>query len=408
MPAFSFLFLPTRKKSLGLLAWMILSCLVVQSDCLGIQQTPQDTDSKPSLTIEEFEPRSMLKNIRLTELSGAKFPAIDIHTHCGFRLRGSKEGLDEFVQLMDRQNVAMCISLDARLGDTVKEHQSYLLEKYPDRFAVFVHLDWVGDGKRDEPRTWDCHREDFARRIARQLEAAKEQGICGLKIFKRFGLNYKNPNGSLIKIDDSRWDPIWEKCGQLGLPIIMHTGDPAAFFEPIDKFNERYEELTRHPDWSFHGDQFPSRAELLAARNRVIAKHPNTTFIGAHMAGNPEDLSQVSEWLDQYPNLVVETASRIAELGRQPYTARDFLIKYQDRVLFGTDGPWPETRVNYYWRFFETKDEYFPYSEKSPPPQGLWQIYGVELPEPVLRKLYFENALRVIPSLRTKYESYQQ
>ena len=362
-------------------------------------------EQEPSLSITEFRPRSMLRNIKLTDLAGARFPAIDIHTHFGFRMKGSVEKLDEFVQVMDQQNVAMCVSLDATLGATLDEHQKYLFKRYEDRFAIFVHIDFQGDGKADEPATWDCHREDFGRRIGMLLKDAKEQGVCGVKFFKQFGLGYKNPDGSLIQIDDVRWDPIWQACGELDLPVIIHTGDPAAFFEPIDKFNERYEELSRHPDWSFHGDEFPTRSMLLEARNRVIAKHSGTKFIGAHMGGNPEDLKSVGSWLDAYTNLYVEPASRIAELGRQPYTAREFFIKYQDRILFGTDGPWPETRVNYYWRFFETRDEYFPYSEKEPPPQGLWQIYGIELPEEVLKKLYFENACQLMPALGERYKA---
>ncbi len=153
--------------------------------------------------------------------------------------------------------------------------------------------------------------------------------------------------------------------------MIIHTADPAAFFDPIDETNERWEELSRHPEWSFHGEAFPSRAELLAARNRLIARHPDTQFIGAHVANNAEDLAEVSRWLGAaIPNLWIETASRIAELGRQPFTARDFLVEHADRVMFGTDGPWPELRLQINWRFFETRDESFDYSEKTPPPQG--------------------------------------
>ena len=183
----------------------------------------------------------------------------------------------------------------------------------------------------------------------------------------------------------------------------MHTSDPAAFFKPIDANNERWEELSRHPDWSFYGDKFPARQELLEARNRVIKRHPKTTFIGAHFASSSEDLATLSKWMDEYPNLVVEFASRINELGRQPYTARKFFIKYQDRILFGTDGPWPELRLSYYWRFLETYDENFPYSEKSPAPQGMWRIYGIGLPDEVLKKIYHENALRIIPGIEEAF-----
>ena len=303
---------------------------------------------------------------------------------------------------MDRHNIAVCVSLDGRLGTDLEEHKQYLWERYPDRFMIFANIDWRGDGDPDDPASWDCHREDFGPRMARELADAKRRGAVGLKLFKQFGLGHRNPDGSLIKIDDPRWDPIWQACGKLGMPVIIHTADPAAFFDAIDETNERWEELHRHPEWSFPADKFPPRKELLDARNRIIARHPNTVFIGAHMANNPEDLETVGVWLDRYPNLVVEFASRIGELGRQPYTARKFFLKYSDRILFGTDGPWPETRIRYYWRFLETFDENFPYSEKTFPPQGFWNIYGLGLPDDVLRKVYHENAERLLPGLREK------
>jgi predicted TIM-barrel fold metal-dependent hydrolase len=263
----------------------------------------------------------------------------------------------------------------------------------------------VGRGDRTQPETWDCNQPDFIRLTCERLREAARLGICGLKFFKQFGLEYRNSDGSLIQIDDPRFDPIWMTCGQLGIPIIMHTADPSAFFEPITPNNERFEELSRHPDWAFPGDKYPSRDALHAARNNVIAKHPDTIFIAAHLGNDAEDLKQTAQWLDTYPNLYVEIASRIAELGRQPYTARKFLIQYQDRVLFGTDGPWPEERLRLYWRFLETDDEYFPYSEKDFPPQGFWNIYGVYLPDEVLKKIYHGNLLRLLPRLQEKYDA---
>ncbi|WP_238397767.1 amidohydrolase family protein [Anatilimnocola aggregata] len=354
------------------------------------------------LLLENFRPQSMLK-VPATKLAGAKYPAIDIHSHFRIRLRHSAEQLEAFVQVMDRQRIAVCVSLDGQLGENIDEHVKYLLTKYPDRFAMFANLDWQGTGKVDQPATWDCNRPDFARRMAGQLADAKTRGCCGLKIFKSFGLEYKNADGSLVKIDDPRFDPIWQACGELGFPVIIHVADPAAFFLPIDEKNERWEELHRRPEWSFYGPQFPPREELLAAFHRVVGRHPQTKFIGAHLDGDAENLQAVARALDEHPNLYVELASRIAELGRQPYSARKFLVKYQDRVLLGTDGPWPEERLKLYWRFLETEDEYFPYSEKEFPPQGLWQIYGVYLPDEVLRKIYFENALKLLPSVQARY-----
>ena len=357
------------------------------------------------LLLRNFRPRSMLKTEH-HELTRARFPVVDVHTHFGFRLRGSHEQLDEFVRVMDANNIALCVSLDARLGPDIDEHLDYLWKKHADRFVVFAHVDWMGDGKPDDPATWDCQRDDFVHRVVQYLADARKRGVSGLKVFKQFGLSYKNADGTLIAIDDPRWDPIWESCGDLGMPVLIHTADPAAFFLRIDETNERWEELQRHPDWSFFGDQFPSRDELLAARNRVIARHPKTIFIGAHVANNSEDLATVGGWLDEYPNLYVDVASRISELGRQPYTSRKIFLKYADRIVLGTDGPWPAERLSLYWRMLETYDEYFPYSEKEFPPQGLWNIYGLGLPDDVLRKVYSGNAARIVPGVKEKLARY--
>jgi len=356
--------------------------------------------------LENFRPRPTLNVVR-HELTRAKFPVIDVHTHFREKFRGTAEELDAWVKLMDRNYVAVSVSLDGLAGELIDEHAKLLWSKYRDRFAIFANIDWRGGGKEGEPATWDCLRPDFGRRTARELASAKAKGVCGVKIFKGFGLSYKDADGSLLKIDDPRWDDIWQACGELGLPVLIHVGDPAAFFLPIDETNERWEELHRRPDWSFFGPQFPKREELFAAFNRVLARHPKTVFISAHVASNAEDLATVGRWLDQYPNLHLDLASRIAELGRQPFTARRFVLNYQDRILFGTDGPWPEERVRLYWRFLETEDEYFPYSEKPFPPQGLWNIYGLNLPDDVLRKVYHENALRLIPGVRERFERYR-
>ena len=351
--------------------------------------------------INEYFPKSKLQ-VKRTRLKRAKFPVVDVHTHPGFKLRHDDESLKAYIGVMDRQNIAVSVSLDSKLGD-VQEHLNFL-KPHADRFLSFAHIDFVGTGDRKRPNTWACNQPGFVRLTCEQLAAGKDNGICGVKFFKRFGLNVKKADGTLYKIDDPRWFPIWEKCGELGLPIIMHTADPMAFFDPVGPENERFEELLRHPDWSFFGDEFPSRESLLEARNNVIRRFPKTKFIGAHVANGSEDLAEVSKWLDELPNLSVEIASRIGELGRQPFTARAFFLKYQDRVMFGTDGPWSEVRLGYYWRFLETQDEYFPYSEKRPQPQGFWNIYGVALPDQVLEKIYFRNAFKIIPGLEMAYE----
>lgn len=378
---------------------------ILSSGFVLAEETDQPLNGRDGrqLLLQKFRPQSQLVLPR-TEVPRAKFPVVDVHVHPRWRFRHSPKMLREFVEIMDQQNIALCVSLDGQLGDSLAEHQEYL-QPYADRFLVFANIDWQGDGKSDDPATWDCHRPDFARRMAIALADAKERGAVGLKIFKRLGLKYKNPDGSLIEIDDYRWDPIWSVAGELDLPVIIHSADPVAFSQPIDERNERWEELNRHPDWSFHGEEFPSHEALLAARNRVIRRHPETTFIGAHVANYPENLSHVGQWLDEYPNLVVEISSRIAELGRQPYTARNFFLKYQDRIMFGSDGPRPAARLLPYWRFLETCDENFAYAENPFPPQGLWNIHGLGLPDQVLRKLYHENAERVIPGVREKLEN---
>ncbi len=201
---------------------------------------------------------------------------------------------------------------------------------------------------------------------------------------------------------------MWETAGNLAMPVFIHTADPDAFFTPTDRFNERWEELGNHPDWSFYGEDYPSKAELLAQRNRVIERHPNTKFVGLHVGNHPEDLSEVAEWLDRYPNFFVETGARLGALGRQPRAARRFFDRYQDRILFGTDAvPLPQGEqtpqqvlkpemFQAYFRFLETEDEYFDYSPAKTPPQGRWKISGIGLPDEILRKVYAENARRIL------------
>lgn len=356
---------------------------------------------------ESVSALSQLK-VAKTNLDRAAFPVVDVHTHFFVKGKHNAELLKEYVAMMDRNHIAVCVSLDATLLKRVDEHCNFLWSEYRDRFVVFGNIDFQGDGRADSPETWSCNQADFVRTIVEQLKVCKgKEQISGLKFFKDFGLRYRNADRSLIAMDDPRWDPIWAICGELGLPVIMHTADPGAFFEPVTPANERFFELNVHPDWSFASPDFPSRKELHEARNRIIAKHPKTTFIAAHFGNDAENLAELDGWLQAYPNLVVEFASRINELGRQPYTARRFFEKYQDRILFGTDGPWPEARLRLYWRFLESMDEYFEYSEKHPRPQGDWQIYGLGLPPSILEKIYHVNAARIIPGVQEKVAKFQ-
>jgi predicted TIM-barrel fold metal-dependent hydrolase len=388
------------------LGWMasVLAALCLSGVAVASAQVNPGSAPMP---LDKFHPKSML-TVDEHLLTRAKYPVVDVHVHPRVRLRNSPEQLADFVKLMDAQNIAVCVSLDGGLGESLAEHRKYLWTGYRDRFVIFANVDWQGTGKADDPASWDCQRPDFGRRMAEALADAKQQGASGLKVHKSLGLEYRNPDGSLVRVDDPRWDPIWEACGKLGFPVLIHTADPKAFFLPIDATNERWEELQRHPDWSFHRLGFPSYEELLEQFISVVKRHPKTNFIGAHVASSAEDLGQVGRWLDAYPNLCIDLAARIAELGRQPFTARKFCLKYSDRILFATDGPRVAERLNYHWRFLETEDEYFPYAENAFPPQGFWRIYGVNLPEEVLRRIYYENAAKLIPGVQERWQAYTE
>jgi len=368
-------------------------------------EQPLDGRAGRNLALDQFQPKPMLR-VPEHRPARARYPVVDVHVHPRIRRFDSPQLLDEFVKLMDQNRIAVCVSLDGQMGDKFLEHRQALWTKYRDRWVIFANVDWRGDGEADKPATWDCQRPDFARRVAALLAETKAQGASGLKVFKDLGTVYRNPDGSLIRVDDPRWDPIWKACGELGLPVLIHTADPKAFFQPIDEHNERWEELRRHPDWSFYGPGYPTQEELIEQLIRVVGRHPKTNFIGAHVCSNSEDLGQVGRWLDEHKNLYVDIAARIAELGRQPYTARKFLIEHADRILFGTDGPRVNERLIAHWRFLETYDEYFPYAENAFPPQGFWRIYGVGLPDDVLKKIYYENAERLIPGVKERYEKY--
>jgi uncharacterized protein len=331
------------------------------------------------LKLLDWKPQSQLV-VKETRVLKPKFPVIDIHNHLG-DLQNTKQYLEE----MDKAGVWKCVSLDGHsAGDFYKEHLRVSQEVSPDRFLVYFAPDF---SKIDEP--------DFGLKEAQRLAEAVKMGIKGMKIFKALGLTIRDKSGNLVAVDDPRVDPLWAKCGELGIPVEIHVSDPSAFFTPIDQFNERYDELAAHPDWSFYGPQFPAKDSVLAQRNRVIARHPGTIFIGAHMGNSPENLQRVGEWLDRYPNFYVDIDARINELGRQPVTARKFLIKYQDRVLFGTDTPPNAEAYRIYYRFLETDDEYFD-AAGGHHLQGRWMIYGVNLPDEVLEKIYNKNALRLI------------
>ena len=330
------------------------------------------------LRLLDWRPQSQMV-VKRTEVLTPKFPVIDIHNHLG-RL----ENTEEYLKQMDEAGVWKVVSLDGRSReDYFKEHLRVSHSVSKERLLVFFRPDF---SKIDEP--------NFGENEAARLEEAVKMGVRGLKIAKTLGLTYRDKSGELVAVDDPRIDPIWAKCGELGIPVMIHVSDPKAFFTPVDEFNERYDELGAHPSWSFYGDQYPSKEEILKARNRVIARHPDTIFIGAHFGNLPEELGRVGMWLETYPNFYVDIDARISELGRQPYSARRFLIRHQDRILFGTDTPPSAAAYRVYYRFLETDDEYIDPSAGHHL-QGRWMIYGLYLPDEVLEKIYNKNALKI-------------
>ncbi len=359
------------------------------------------------LALTDYEPRSMLQ-VSHTRVEKSRFPLIDIHTHIsvstrsdrGIELAAERQYLgtpNELLQVMDRKNIRAMVNLTGGFDNGLHDAVTKYDKAFPGRFYSFA-----------EPSYSKFKQPDYPRVQADAIAQGHRDGARGLKIRKTLGLYLREniTSGTLVKIDDPRFDPMWDACAQLHMPVAIHVSDPLAFFTPTDRFNERYEELNNHPDWSFHDHDFPSNADLLEARNRVMARHPKAQFIVLHVGNFSEDLANVSQNLDRFPNMTVDTAARIGELGRQPRTARIFFDKYQDRILFGTDATphgdeFPQQVFNdelyeIYYRFLETDDEYFDYAPAKVPPQGRWRIYGIELPEPILRKVYYDNAARLL------------
>lgn len=355
---------------------------------IGYQSAP-DASQKKTLLLKDFHPAPML-HTAVHKIDRAKFYVIDVHNHVN-----DAQGIDEpipparVVEIMDNTNVKTVVILTGMWGEKLQHVIDTMVKPYPGRFMVFTQIDW---SKIDDP--------NFSQEMVAQIDDAVSRGARGLKVLKDLGLGVHDKSGKLITVDDSRLDPIWAECGRLGIPVSIHVSDPEAFFHPVDNTNERYEELIEHPDWSFAGSQFPSKVAILEARDRVIARHPDTTFVALHVANWPENLDYVSQELDRYPNMMVEFGAREAELGRQPRRAREFFLKYQDRIMFGTDNGMEEEMYRNHFRWLETGDEYFDYW--GYPGQGRWEIYGMELPDGVLEKIYHLNAERVFRQFKTR------
>jgi predicted TIM-barrel fold metal-dependent hydrolase len=346
--------------------------------------------ARDGLLLRDFAPDSMLK-VRATEVRRARYPVIDVHCHLndGIVMQRSVNP-EQFIRVMDEANVKSAINLTGGWGERLRASLDKLGAAFPGRFFVFTQIDY---SRIDEPNY-----------LLQNLDEAHAAGAKGVKVLKDLGLTVRDRRGKLVRIDDPRLDCVWERAGQLRMPVGIHTADPDAFFARIDRHNERYHQLIAHPDWSFFGKGFPSKPELLAQRNNVFAKHPRTQFWGLHMANHPEDLDEVAQWMLEYPNLMLELGGRMAELGRQPRRATEFLQHFQDRVMFGMDTKLTVDSYRTYFRFLETDDEAFDYP--GYPWMGAWKVYGLKLPDEVLRKLYHDNAAREL-GLPTLYSAEQ-
>jgi predicted TIM-barrel fold metal-dependent hydrolase len=346
-----------------------------------LAQEPEDIRE---MKLKDWAPKSMMVT-KVTAVDRPMFPAIDVHNHLGGGAKTlTADRIRNYLTEMNEAGVRTVVNLDGGWGDRLKETLAALDEAHPERFLTFALIDFKGIGE-----------EGWTDRETQRLEESFKAGAKGLKFHKSLGLGIRDKDGKLVAVDDPRLAPIFEVCGKHHRPVMIHTADPAAFFTPLDRYNERWHELNDHPDWLFFGDKYPPQEELLKQFVNVVAAHPKTTFIGAHFGNNVEDLATVGKWLDEYPNLYVDLDARISELGRQPYTAHKFFVKYQDRILFGTDTTPRREAFRIYYRFLETEDEYFDCRD-SHHLQGFWMIYGINLPKEVLEKVYSKNAERIL------------
>ena len=344
----------------------------------------QEKPLEMKMDFEQYDPPSSLV-VEEHRVTKAKFPFIDIHNH---QFSMPTMELGELVKKMDALNMAVMVNLSGR-GMGTREHleksMANVQKNFPARFVVFTNVDFRS-----------IHEADWGARSARQLEEDVKAGAKGLKIYKSLGM-MKDANGNRISIDDPRIDPVWAKCGELGIPVLIHSADPKQFWEPIDEKNERWLELKLHPGRRHDTD--PVKWEtLIAEQHNVFRKHKKTIFINAHLGWYGSDLKKLGSLMDEMPNMYTEIGAVIAELGRQPRAAKAFLTKYQDRVLFGKDS-WQPDEYETYFRVLETEDEYFPYHKRY---HAFWRMYGIGLPDDILKKLYYKNALKIIPGLDSK------
>lgn len=332
------------------------------------------------LSFEEYNPTSTLV-VPETKVLKARFPFIDVHGH---QYRMPEQDLGPVIAAMDTLNMGIMVNLSGRSGDELIQSIKNIKDHYPNRFVVFANIDFEGVGT-----------QGWTENAVLQLETDIKNGARGLKIYKSLGMRYKDSDGKRLAIDDSRLDPIWAKCGELGVPVLIHAADPKSFWDSYDANNERWLELKTHPRRKRSETDPAPWQQIINEQHHMFRKHPKTTFINAHMGWYANDLGKLSELMDSMPNMNVEIGAIIAELGRQPRFAKKFFEKYQDRILFGKDS-WKPEEFPTYFRVLETADEYFPYHKKY---HAFWTMYGLDLSDEVLKKVYYKNALRIVPGL---------
>ncbi len=336
-----------------------------------------------TMSFEEYNPPSTLV-VPGHNLTRAKFPFVDVHNH---QFRMPSQDLNELVAEMDNLNMAVMVNLSGR-GRGSDEHLINSLknvkETQPNRFVVFTNVNFSG-----------IDESDWGQRTAKQIEDDVKLGANGLKVYKSLGLTAADNGGKRIQVDDPRIDPVWEKCGELGIPVLIHTGDPSPFWKPWDKYNERWLELKQRPNRYKDPATYPPWEQIMNEQHNVFRKHPNTIFINAHLGWMGNDLARLGKLMDELPNMYTEIGAVLAELGRQPRFAREWFIKYQGRILFGKDS-WNPEEYYVYFRVLETADEYFDYYRRR---HAFWKMYGMDLPDEVLKKIYYKNALKIIPGI---------
>lgn len=372
--------------------YLLIILLVVAAGCTEPEPpSPRDNEAPPAaageqlgdMSIEDYDPVSTLV-VEENPVTAAKFPFVDVHSHW-FRAPDMSEGaLDTLIAEMDDMNAAVLVNLSGGSGERLQESIETMEGYAPSRFVTFANVDFDGVGE-----------EGWAEQAVARLREDVESGARGLKIYKNLGMTQNDVNGERIPVDDPRLEPIWDLCGELGIPVLIHSADPRMFWQPRDAQNEKWLELKLRPQRYRAPGEFPPFEDIIAEQHRMFEKHPETTFINAHLGWMGNDLEALGDLLDRLPNVYTEIGAVIYELGRQPRTGARFMTEYRDRVLFGKDA-YNRDEFDTYFRVLETEDEYFDYYRKY---HAHWQMYGLGLSDDVLRHVYYLNALRIIPGL---------